>query len=72
MLRITLKDMNGKLCEFKAEFLKKEVHNCYQKLLEELRGKQFLDDQGHERKDLKNLGKCLKPRTKKEILMNSC
>ena len=35
MLYITLKDLNGELCEFDIEFLKKEVHECYQTLLEE-------------------------------------
>ena len=57
MLYITLKDLNGKLCEFDIEFLKKEVRECYQKLLEELRGKNLLDKQEHERIEWTTLGK---------------
>ena len=70
MFYITVKDLNGKLCEFDINFLKKEVHKCYHKLLQELRGKNLLDNQEHERVDWTTLGKWLKARTKKEIFMN--
>ena len=65
-----MKDLNGKLCEFDIEFLKKEVHEYCQKLLEELRRKNLLDNQEHERVDWTTLGKSLKIRTKKETFMN--
>ena len=70
MLCITLKDLNGKLCEFDIGFLKKQLHECYQKLLEELREKNLLDNQEHERVDWTTLEKWLKARTKKKIFMN--
>ena len=39
VLYITLKDLKGKICEFDTEFLKKEVHECYQKYWKNYEGK---------------------------------
>ena len=57
ILCITLKDLNDKLGMLGIEFLKKEVHECYEKLLEKLERENLLEDQEHKRVDWKTSGK---------------